>query len=33
MGLGGKTNFFEDRVSRYKRADVSGVFQMDADGF
>ena len=32
LGLGGKTNFFEGRVSEYKRADVTGdIFQMDSD--
>ena len=34
LGLGGKQNFFEGRVSEYKRADVSGdVFQMDDVAF
>ena len=30
LGLGGKQNFFEGRVSEYKRADVSGdeMFQI-----
>eukprot|EP01043_Picozoa_sp_COSAG02_P106593 COSAG02_NODE_42589_length_383_cov_0.732394_2_plen_35_part_01 len=32
LGLGAKTNFFEGRVSEYKRADVSGdIFQLDAE--
>ena len=32
LGLGGKTNFFEGRVTEYKRADVSGdIFEMDTD--
>jgi ribonucleotide reductase beta subunit family protein with ferritin-like domain len=31
ISLQGKTNFFEKRVSEYKKADVSTGFSLDED--